>query len=58
MIRDSKKRQINLSMCWIDYKKAFDSVPRSWIVESMKMHNINEVYRDIDEKLEHNFKSQ
>ena len=40
-IRGSKEGKTNLSMCWIDYKKAFDSVPHSWIVVSMKMHKVN-----------------
>jgi hypothetical protein len=26
-----KKRRKNLNMAWIDYQKAFDSVPHSWI---------------------------
>ena len=24
-------------MAWIDYKKAFDMVPHSWIIESLKL---------------------
>ena len=27
----------NLTTVWLDYKKAFDSVPHSWIVESLKL---------------------
>ena len=27
----------NLSMAWIDYKKAYDMVPRSWILKCLKM---------------------
>ena len=34
----SKKR--NLSTTWIDYKKAFDSVPHSWIEKSLEIHKI------------------
>ena len=29
-------------MTWIDYRKAFDSVLHTWIVETLKMHSINE----------------
>ena len=29
-------------MAWIDYKKAFDSVPQSWIKRCLKLCNINE----------------
>ena len=27
-------------MAWIDYKKAFDSVPHSWIIEAMEIYKI------------------
>ena len=26
---------------WIDYQKAFDSVPHSWIIKSLKLSSIN-----------------
>ena len=29
-------------MAWIDYKKAYDLVPHSWIIECMKMFGIAE----------------
>ena len=28
-------RKKNLSMAWIDYKKAYDMVPDSWILECL-----------------------
>jgi hypothetical protein len=28
-------------MAWIDYRKAFDSVPHSWLIECMKMYKVN-----------------
>ena len=31
----------NLSSAWIDYKKAFDSVPHSWIIKCLEMFKIN-----------------
>ena len=31
---DCRKRHTNLGMAWIDYKKADDMVPHSWILES------------------------
>jgi len=27
-------------MTWIDYRKAYDSVPHSWLLEVLKMHKI------------------
>ena len=32
------KRKGNLSTAWIDYKKAFDSVPHSWIITCMTLY--------------------
>ena len=37
---NSKKRQTNLSMAWIDYKKAYDSIPHSWIKKVISMYKI------------------
>ena len=34
ILRDCRKRHTNLGMAWIDYKKADDMVPHSWILES------------------------
>ena len=31
----------NLSTAWIDYKKAFDSVPHFWILACLRMYKIN-----------------
>ena len=31
---DCRRRNRNLSIAWIDYQKAFDSVPRSWVEKS------------------------
>ena len=30
----------NLAMAWIDYKKAYDMVPKSWIINCLKMYKI------------------
>ena len=36
------KNRRNLITVWLDYKKAFDSVPHSWIIESLKLVKIPE----------------
>jgi hypothetical protein len=41
ILENCKKRNSNLSMAWIDYKKAFDSVPHSWLVQSMQLYKIS-----------------
>ena len=38
--KDSRSRRTNLAMAWIDYKKAYDSVPHTWILESLRLHKI------------------
>ena len=37
----TKNKKGALSQAWIDYKKAFDSVPHTWILEVMKMYGIH-----------------
>ena len=37
----SKNRRKNLAMAWIDYKKAYDMVPQSWIINCLKMYQIS-----------------
>ena len=39
---EAKMRKRNLSMAWIDYKKAFDMVPHSWIIACLETARINE----------------
>ena len=40
VLRDCKKRHNNLAMAQIDYKKAYDMVPHSWISECLEMFGI------------------
>ena len=37
----AKSRKKNLSTAWIDYRKAFDSVPHSWILRCLEMYKIS-----------------
>ena len=32
----------NLTMAWIDYKKAYDMVLQSWIINCLKMYKISD----------------
>ena len=34
-------RKTKLSTTWTDYKKAFDSVPHSWMIKCMQIYKIN-----------------
>ena len=32
-----KSKHRNMSMAWIDYRKAFDSVPHNWTIKSLEL---------------------
>ena len=42
ILRDCRKRHSNLGMAWIDYKKAYDMVPHSWILESLELVQVSD----------------
>ena len=37
----NKNRRKNLAMAWIGYKKAYDMVPQSWIINCLEMYKIS-----------------
>ena len=40
VIREVTSRKKNLAMAWIDYKKAYDMVPHSWIKECLDLFGV------------------
>jgi len=38
---DFKKRRTNLAVAWVDFKKAFDSVPHPWLLEVLQMYKFS-----------------
>jgi len=40
VMNDCRKRHTNLAMAWVDYKKAYDMIPHSWIIESLEFTNV------------------
>ena len=42
VISEVKSRKNNLAMAWIDYKKAYDMVPHSWIKECLDLFGVAE----------------
>ena len=42
VIKEVKSRNNNLPMAWIDYKKAYDMVPHSWIIECLDLFGVAE----------------
>ena len=51
IFKDRKKRQKNLAMMWIDFKKAFDMIPQSWKIDWLKMYKIFEVIKFIEKTM-------
>ena len=41
VLNDCKKRHTNLVMTWIDYKKVYDMIPHSWILESLGLVQVS-----------------
>ena len=50
IVKDCRKRRTNLAMAWIDYRKAYDFVPHSWILECLDMLGIADNVRSFLEK--------
>ena len=42
ILNESKTRWKNLAMAWIDYKKSYDIVPQSWIINCLKIYKISD----------------
>ena len=40
VIKEVKSRNRNLTMAWIDYKKADDMAPHSWIIECLDLFQV------------------
>ena len=51
ILKDCRKRRTNLAMAWIDYRKAYDFVPHSWILECLDMLGIADNVRRFLEKI-------
>ena len=45
ILRNANRRKTKLYVAWIDYKKAFDSLPHSWIAKSPQMLGISDNIR-------------
>jgi len=41
ILQECKRREKKLCMAWIDYQKAFDRVPHSWIINSLELIGIH-----------------
>ena len=43
VIKEFKSRNKNLAIAWIDYKKAYDMDPHSWIIECLDLFGVAEI---------------
>lgn len=41
LTKQARKKLRNISIAWIDYRKAFDSVPHTWLVKVLELHGIS-----------------
>ena len=42
ILQGCKSRKKKICVAWVDYQKAFDSVPHSWIIRSLELVGIND----------------
>ena len=56
VLKDCRKRRKNLAMTWTDYRKAYDFLPHSWILECLDMLGIADNVRSFLEKSMKNWK--
>ena len=42
VMMNSMRRKTNLSMTWMDYKKAFDVIPHPWLIECLEIYGAEE----------------
>ncbi|KAL1446751.1 hypothetical protein WDU94_005638 [Cyamophila willieti] len=42
IVNQARIKKRNLSMCYIDYAKAYDSIPHTWLMEILKIYKIND----------------
>ena len=50
IFNESKTRQKNQAMAWIDFKKAYDMVLQSWMINCLKMYKISDEVINFIEK--------
>ena len=47
VLKEVKRRKINVAMAWVDYKKVYDMVPHSWLEECFRIFGIASNVKDL-----------
>ena len=47
VLREARRKNRNLSMAWIDYRKAYDMLPHSWILETLGLIKVAQNIEDL-----------
>ena len=55
---DAKRKRRFLGMAWVDYKKAYDMVPHSWLLEVVEMMGVADNVRSLLEASMSNWKTE
>ena len=55
LVRNSRRRKTKLNVAWIDFQKAYDMVPDSWILKSLQL--VGETARNIIELFKRSIQS-
>ncbi|KAI5731489.1 hypothetical protein M8J77_010820 [Diaphorina citri] len=58
VVNQARIKKRNLSNCYIDYAKAYDSIPHSWLLEVLKIYKINDNIINTLAKLMTNWKTK
>src|SRR6266550_4391650 len=58
ILEDANKNSKNLSMAWIDYQKAFDSIPHEWLLKIMHTYKVPVKLIAVIKKMMKNWKLQ
>ena len=57
ILRNCRNRKVNLAMAWIDYRKAYDMIPHSWILECMRLTGVSKNIMQMVENSMQNWKT-
>ena len=58
VLKNCKRRSTNLAVAWIDYRKAYDMVPHSWIVQCLSMFKVASNVKDLITKSMGNWRTE